>query len=154
VALKHDKLAGGSGFDIDPQHAADYAQVLYRMSETFKRFRASLTGMTTPVIVWPHGFDLSFLWFATDQTSEEAPHMAFGFSPGSVGLDRPYVYAYIYPISEGLKDLELPPFTYWHTQGWTGVVMQYDELAKQQTPDSVIGDTLHALHTTLAPALS
>ena len=153
VTLKRDKLAGKTVFDLDPRQAADYANVLYRFSEMFKRFRASLPGTKTPAIVWPHGFDLSFLWFATDRASEEAPHMAFGFSPGSAGLDRPYIYTYVYPLPENLTSYELLPHTRWHTQGWTGTVTAYDDLISQQNPETVIEEILHTLHRTLAPAL-
>lgn len=153
VALPRDRLTGETVFDFDPRLAADYARVLHSVSETFKRFRASLPGPKTPAIVWPHGFDLSFLWFATDQASEEAPHMAYGFSPGSAGLDRPYIYTYIYPLPENVTGYALPPHARWHTQGWTGTVTAYDDLVNQQSPEAVIEQTLRTLHETLAPAL-
>ncbi len=153
VKLNREKLTSDAVIKIDPQQAADYAHVLYRLFETFKRFRASLPGVKTPAIVWPHGFDLSFLWFTTEQASEDAPHMAFGFSPGSGDPDRPYIYTYVYPVPDELTDHRLPPFTRWHTQGWTGTVTAYDDLAGRKSPETAVEETLRTLYDTLAPTL-
>jgi hypothetical protein len=133
--------------------AADYAHALHLLAGIFQAFRDGLPGVKSPLVVWPHGFDLSFLWFATAVAREEAPHMAFGFSPGSSGLDRPYIYSYVYPIPAGLTDHALPPLTRWQTEGWTGTVTEYDDLVGMDDAAAVVADTLHRLYTTLSPTL-
>jgi hypothetical protein len=153
VVLKRDKITGEATFDFELSLAADYAGVLYLLAGIFQAFRDGLPGARSPLVVWPHGFDLSFLWFATDTASEEAPHMAFGFSPGSSGLDRPYIYSYVYPIPGGLTDHDLPPLTRWQTEGWTGTVTEYDDLVGTDDAAAVVADTLHRLYTTLSPTL-
>ena len=153
VAFKRDRITDRATFDFDPRLAADYARALYTLAEAFRVFRDDLPGQKSPLVVWPHGFDLSFLWFATAEASEQAPHMAFGFSPGSPGLDRPYVYSYVYPVPEELTDRDLPPHTHWHIEGWTGTVTAYDDLAGRDDASAVVVDTLHALYTSLSPAL-
>jgi hypothetical protein len=154
ISLKRDQISDDAMPAADLVLAADYAHVLYVLFETFGEFRAELPGQKSPLIVWPHGFDLSFLWFATGDASEEAPHMAFGFSPGSPGLDRPYIYSYVYPIPEGLTDHELPALTRWHTEGWTGTVIAYDDLAGTDDAAAVVAATLRVLYTSLSPTLS
>jgi hypothetical protein len=150
---KRDKVTGSAVFQIDPRIAGMYAQALYTISEAFTHFRESLPGQKSPAIVWPHGFDLSFLWFATEEASEEKSHMAFGFSPYSAGLERPYFYSYPYPLPDGLTDLELPPKTRWHTTGWTGTIMEYDDLVGKENPGAIIGQTFRAIHETVSPRL-
>jgi hypothetical protein len=154
VALKRDRISDEAMPVADPVLAADYANVLYMLAETFGEFRGGLPGQKSPLVVWPHGFDLSFLWFATGDASEEAPHMAFGFSPGSPGLGRPYIYSYVYPVPEGLTDHDLPALTRWHTEGWTGTVTAYDDLAGTDDAAAVVAATLRTLYTSLSPTLS
>ncbi|HVO71231.1 MAG TPA: DUF5996 family protein [Aggregatilineaceae bacterium] len=153
VVLKRDKITGEATLDFDPSLAADYARVLYLLAGIFQAFREGLPGEKSPLVVWPHGFDLSFLWFATDVAREEGPHMAFGFSPGSSGLDRPYIYSYVYPLPAGLTDHDLPPLTRWHTEGWTGTVTEYDDLVVADDAAAVVADILHRLYAILTPTL-
>ena len=154
VVLKRDKLTGNAPFDFEASLAEDYGRVLYLLAGIFQTFRDGLPGVKSPLVVWPHGFDLSFLWFATDAASEEAPHMAFGFSPGSSGLGRPYIYSYVYPIPAGLTDHDLPPLTRWQTEGWTGTVTAYDDLAGRDDAAAVVAATLRMLYASLSPTLS
>ncbi|MCI0725389.1 MAG: DUF5996 family protein, partial [Chloroflexi bacterium] len=92
------QLAGETPLEVDRRVAADYAQALYRIFTAVARFRARLAGPMTPIIVWPGGFDLSTLWFATPAATERHPHLNFGFAPYSAGFDRPYFYSYVYPL--------------------------------------------------------
>jgi hypothetical protein len=151
--LKRDKITRDTTFDMDAEVAADYARVLFLLHEVFRVFRESLPGEKSRLVVWPHGFDLSFLWFATEVTTEQAPHMAFGFSPYSAGLERPYVYTYAYPIPGGLTDLDLPAQTSWHTRGWTGTVTRYDALIMEPDPVKVIDEILRQLFKAVSPLL-
>jgi hypothetical protein len=154
VALNHAKLTGKNVIDINPVPAADYARILVVMDAILAAFRDQLPGNKTPLIVWPHGFDLAFLWFATDETSEEAPHMGFGFSPYSAGLERPYLYSYPYPVPDNLTGLELPPVTRWHTEGWTGTVTDYDQVIRQPEPAALLQDVLTTVFETVSPLLT
>ncbi len=139
--------------DINEETAADYARVLFLLYETYRSFRESLPGEKSRLVVWPHGFDLSFLWFATKATSEQSPHMAFGFSPYSAGLERPYLYTYAYPTPDGLTAIELPANTKWHTKGWTGTVTGYDTLISEPDPVPMIENILRQLFTRISPLL-
>jgi hypothetical protein len=153
LTLDRAKITSDAPFQIDERAARDYAQALNAVAGTLQELRRTLPGQRTPVVVWPHGFDISFLWFATDEASEQAPHMSFGFSPGSQGLDRPYVYSYAYPIPEGLTDLPLPDPARWHASYWIGAIIDYDSLRDHPEPWEVVKRNLRTIFETVAGLL-
>lgn len=141
-------------FNVDGRLAADYTAALWRISGALRGLRADWFGVVTPLVVWPHGFDASQLWFPGSTPDEHsAPHLNFGFSPGSEGLPRPYIYAYASPMPDGLVGVTLPPLARWHTQGWTGVVVDYDALATRSDPDGDLLDTLRVVYAVLSARL-
>lgn len=153
ITLDREKLADESAFNINPGHAAGYAQALHTMFTALARFRARLIGPMSPMIVWPHGFDLSFLWFSGAGMEEDKdPHMNFGFSPGSPGLERPYIYSYVWPRPDGLTALALPAPARWHTEGWVGVVIDYDALNPNAAEEQV-ESLLHEVYNTIEPLM-
>lgn len=150
---KMEDLTGVTPLEVDQALSADYINSLYRVFTATARFRARLTGPMTPVVVWPEHFDLSFLWFATGRTGDAAPQMNFGFAPYSPGLPRPYLYAYAFPMPAGFEQLSLPAPARWNTEGWNGVVVAYDELAKEADPESVVEKIFLQIYELLAPTL-
>jgi hypothetical protein len=54
--------------------------------------------------------------------------MNFGFSPGSTGFPRPYLYAYAWPLPDELTSRPLPAPARWFIGSWKGVVVDYDNL--------------------------
>lgn len=136
--LDRARLGGEDSLEPNPATAAAYGDALTAIFSLFERLRATLPGAKTPLVVWPHGFDLSFLWFRKQVGTEEAPHLSFGFSPASAGLDRPYFYAYAHPVPPGLTDAPLPEPARWHTAGWTGVVLPYDDVAPREDAEAAI----------------
>jgi hypothetical protein len=146
------KIGDQSPLNVDAALAADYANALYRIYTAVARFRAKLLGPMSPAIVWSHGFDLSFLWFRGPSWEEQKDaHLNFGFPPGSPGLDRPYLYSYIWPLPDNVTSHALPKPAHWHTQGWTGVVVPYDEIAREHDPENVIESVLEQIFRTLSP---
>lgn len=137
---------------FDAQAANDYAQVLYRMFTAVARFRARLNGSMTPVVVWNEHFDLSFIWFAA-QPDENQPHLNFGFAPFSAGIPEPYLYVYAYPYPASYEPPALPPGARWQTEGWTGVVLPYTEIASQNDPEGYIESACIAIYRALRPLL-
>ncbi|MBI5927776.1 MAG: hypothetical protein HY862_00590 [Chloroflexi bacterium] len=154
ITLPEDKLTDTEAFVISPSIAEDYADALYSVFTATARFRARLNGLMSPIALWPHHFDLSFLWFATNEATEQAPHLNFGFAPQSEGLPRPYFYAYAWPIPPGLLDIKLPELAHWHTEGWTGVVVPYDSLRGMTGTSQVIEGFQSEIFQTIAPLLT
>jgi hypothetical protein len=140
-------------FTFDPDAAAGYAGAIDAIYGGIARFRGHIQGHMTPIVVWAHGFDLSTLWFATDQATEAYPHMNFGFSPASAGLPRPYLYAYAYPYRESLTLPTLPAPARWHTTGWTGVVVPYDDFRGESDVSSYLESLCLALYRALLATL-
>lgn len=125
--------------DLDSHVAADYATVLYAVYSGLARFRARLSGTMTPLVVWPHGFDLSFLWFRGNISDEQRePHLNFGFSPGSEGLPRPYLYAYAWPTPDDLTSRSVPVPASIYTGAWKGVIASYDEIARAGDTEALV----------------
>ena len=67
---------------------------------------SSFFGPQTPIVVWPEHFDLSTLWFPTNDRSDEAPVMNFGFAP----FDEPKVAVELRGKKPG-PELEVAPAT-------------------------------------------
>ncbi|MFN8377890.1 MAG: DUF5996 family protein [Anaerolineae bacterium] len=128
-----------ASFEVNAAMAADYAQVLNTAFVGLARLRARLLGSMTPMVVWPHGFDLSGLWFMGDTADEQRdPHVNLGFSPGSAGFPRPYLYAYAWPWPEGVESRTLPAPARWTNVGWNGAVLDYDALLGDPDPVGTI----------------
>ncbi len=142
-------VTGGETLSLDPETAAAYANVLDDVFDGMARFRARLAGTMSPVVVWPHHFDLSWLWFHGDALDDYQPHLNFGFAPFSDGLPRPYLYAYAYPYHEGASPPTLPAPARWHTAGWTGVVLELDDIPADLDLARHVERTAAALFPTL-----
>jgi hypothetical protein len=151
---KPNELTSDAPLTIDLGASAEYAQALYRIFTATARFRARLSGPQTPIVVWPEHFDLSTLWFPTDDRSDAAPSMNFGFAPFDASGERPYLYAYAYPMPEGFEQLPLPMLARWNTAGWKGMRVSYDELAKADDPEALIEALFEHVYALLAPTLT
>jgi hypothetical protein len=113
---------------------AAYGQTLQMIYTAISRVRGRLLGTMSPIVVWPHGFDVSTLWFKGSELDESQPHINIGFSPGSAGFSRPYVYIYAHPMPDGFETLPLPTLAHWYTDTWKGAVIDYDSLRTQDSP--------------------
>lgn len=150
---KREDLMSTDPFQLNRQVASDYADALYHVFTGVARFRARLGGQMTPIVVWPEHFDLSTLWFVGDQPDDHQPHMNFGFAPFSPGLPRPYLYAYAYPYPAQYDAPALPAPANWNTGGWTGVVVNYDDLAKAAEPEQFVESLCLDIYKALLPLL-
>ncbi|HEU5102875.1 MAG TPA: DUF5996 family protein [Roseiflexaceae bacterium] len=150
---KPGELTNDAQLTIDARVSAEYAQALDRIFTAMARFRARLAGPQTPIVVWPEHFDLSTLWFPTNDRSDEAKVMNFGFAPFDGATERPYLYAYAYPMPEGFEQLPLPAPASWHTEGWKGMFVAYDDLARADDPEALIEALFEHVYALLAPTL-
>lgn len=151
---RRQKIVGDRPLMPDLGLARDYAQVMDRIYTALARVKARLAGAMTPLVLWPHHFDLSFLWFVTGKTDEhQDPHMNFGFAPISEGFPRPYVYSYAWPMTEGVSAIQPASPSRWHRDGWIGVVLDYDDLKDANQPEALIEDVLWHFHSQAAPLM-
>ncbi len=140
-------------FEVNLDVSAEYAITLYTIFTSMSRFKGQLYGAMTPIVVWSHHFDLSFLWFATPTYEESAPHMNFGFSPGDEGIPRPYFYSYLSPAPEDQTTTILPLPARWHSEGWKGARVDYDDVRNEAYPETVIETLLMQIFETVSPLL-
>lgn len=138
---------------VDAGTARDYAAVLYAAFTGVARFRARLEGHMTPVVVWPEHFDLSTLWFLDGAMDDHQEQMNFGFAPFSPGFPKPYLYAYAYPYPPNLTYPTLPAPARWNFKGWTGVVVDYDDIARQPDAAAFIETLCLRIFAALRPLL-
>ncbi|MFN8451166.1 MAG: DUF5996 family protein [Anaerolineae bacterium] len=152
IKPKRVDLSGSTPLSFDAQAARSYADALYAIFTGVARFRARLDGAQSPVVVWPEHFDLSFLWFAAEP-DEHHPHLNFGFAPFSAGMDYPYLYAYAYPYPAQYDPPALPAGARWQTEGWTGVVLPYSEIAQRENAEGYVEASCAAINRALRPLL-
>lgn len=136
---QRDKFESNEDRPYDPRAADVFFTVSLDVATAFERHRAGLTGDVGPVQLWPHGFDLAFEWFGTrvetfeedGKTTEYPSQLNLGFYPA----DRPYFYSNPWPFeADVLLTKPLPHGAEWHTEGWEGSVLYYDQL--QGDPDA------------------
>jgi Family of unknown function (DUF5996) len=135
---------------IDGGTAQSYGEILYRVFTALSRVKAQFLGSQSPLVVWPHHFDLSTLWFA-DEMDEHKPHLNLGFAPFDSVHSEPYVYAYAYPMPDKFETLPLPKPAMWHLGPWQGMWIPFAELLKPENPERVIEDCLEAACKLLQP---
>jgi hypothetical protein len=83
----------------------------------------------SPVVCWPHHFDLAtLLRLDPDADPEHARSIGVGLSPGDGTYAEPYFYILPWPKPTG----ELPKLDggHWHTEGWTGAVLEASEFTR------------------------
>lgn len=151
--LKLEEVTHTDSLSIDSALAADYAAALYTVFTGVARFRARLNGHMTPIVVWAEHFDLSTLWFLDGAMDDQKAHMNFGFAPFSNGLPRPYLYTYAYPYPAEMEVPALPQPARWHTSGWTGVVVDYDDLVTAEDPAAQVEALCLGIFAALRPLL-
>lgn len=139
--------------EIDLTLAHEYHLTFQIITDTLARTRGWLHGTLSPLVVWAHGFDVSNIWFKKHDLDENQPHIALGFSPGSTGFARPYVYMYASPMPENFTALSLPKLAHWTTASWKGAVIDYDTLRTDPQPAASLHTTLMAIYEILAARL-
>jgi hypothetical protein len=73
---------------FDMQQATHYATALWWMHEQFRGVKEKLDeGLTSPILLYPHHFDLSLVWFPYDDERQ----LALGFSAGDETIPAPYL---------------------------------------------------------------
>jgi hypothetical protein len=118
------------------------AYTLDRIYTGMARFRARLNGTLTPLVLWSHHFDVSFLYFGQGQDEQHDPHLNCGFALHSEGFAQPYFYLYAYPQPAGLSTITLPSPAYWYAEHWQGVVLDYAPLADSPMLEGVVEQKL------------
>ena len=142
---EENKENASNPFVFDDLSIKNYLATQTRVQKTLDTIRGQLKGNKTPVVVWPHGFDLSFLWFKEGEDEQTDSHMIFGFSPG-LSDDEPYLYSYAWPTPDGFVGSDLPPGASWERDWPTpGAKIPYSSFAGLEDPEEFIQEALLSL---------
>ena len=152
------KFANDEPRAYDPAAAAQFFEALVNIDHNLELHRSSLGGHVGPLQVWPHGFDLAFEWYGTrtatqDEggvTKELPAQLNLGFYPAG----RAYFYSNPWPFEPVLADAELPGPAEWHTEGWEGSMLYYDDLLATEDPTALLLEYAKTVHEVAAPTLS
>ncbi len=146
--------------EYDPAAGEAFLQAVNTVNEVFEQHRASLSGDVGPVQLWPHGFDLATEWFGTrvekyeeeGQVTEYPSQLNLGFFPGS---ERPYFYSNPWPFEgDKLTSEPLPHGAQWHTEGWEGSILYYDQLQGDSDAATKLAEYARAVFDLAAPTLT
>ena len=138
-----DKVRGDQQFaDYSATHAIALQGAIASVSAALEHFRAGIREETSPVQVWPHHFDLSMIWLPGHKVPDQDPadeeyadkQMNFGFAFGDEGIEEPYFYITAYPLPDALPKVGLPAGTTWKSEGFSGAVLLYSDLAAMNDP--------------------
>ncbi len=150
---KREKITETTEFEINPEVARNYAEIQHRIATSLSKVGKRLTGSRTDATLWPHGFDLSLLWFKEGKDEMTDPHMNFGFSPG-LGDDEPYLYFYVWPAPKKLTDIKLADGGQWQsTWNAPGARFGYSMLLEEDDPDNFIEELFLKLYRQTEPLL-
>ncbi len=145
------------GYDADV--AETFFTILRDVAATFEEHRSGMSGDVSPVQVWPHGFDVAFEWYGTrvetseedGKTTEYPSQLNLGFYPAG----RPYFYSNPWPFeADALLDTELPHGAVWHTEGWEGTILYYDQLQGDPDAKKKLLEYAAAVYEAVAPTLT
>jgi hypothetical protein len=158
-----EKFENDEPREYDPAAAEKYLGVIVNVDRIFKKHRATLSGASAPVQVWPHGFDLSFEWFGTrtvqyeehGQAQQAQAQLSLGFSPREPNHPEPYFYSNPWPFAEGLLiHKSLPPGARWFTNGWHGTILPYAELVGDPKAEERLLNYARTVYEICAPTLT
>lgn len=139
-----------SNDDEHPGYVAEQAILLHQaigsVTPVLEDFRAGIREEKSPIQVWPHHFDLSMIWLpgakiegqAIEDEESADKQMNFGFTFGDSSIEEPYFYVTAYPTPDALPKLELPEKTAWRSEGFSGAVTLYKDVAAMKDPQAYL----------------
>jgi len=130
VALDLPEFVAGT-VEYDQSQADSYAGALWWFDEQFRSVKEGLKqGITQPILLYPHHFDLSLVWFPWDDERQ----IGLGWSTGDEHVKEAYLYLTAYPEPTGFTKLGLTKNAYWQKAGFSGAVLPYKNLHLSSDP--------------------
>jgi len=153
-----DKFEDDTPREYDPQTATKIMNLFVNANTVLERQRAELGDSVGPIQVWPHGFDLAFEWYGSRIVEHEEDGEAQAFpSQLNFGLypaGRAYFYSNPWPFAgDELLGVELPHGADWHTDGWEGSVLYYDQVAADPSAEVKVLEYAAAVMEAARPTL-
>jgi hypothetical protein len=131
AAAEQPDLPAGPGspgrpFRPDGRCCAELARWYGNADVALRRAAAGQAG-SSPVVCWPHHFDIAFL-VPLDRVAGIAASLGAGMTPGDDAIADPYWYVTPHPVREGSPRPPLAGGGTWHDGGWFGAVLTADAL--------------------------
>jgi hypothetical protein len=134
--------------DYSPRQASLMHEAIGSITSALEDFRAGIREEKSPIQIWPHHFDLSMIWLPGTKVPDQDPaneeyadkQMNFGFAFGDEGIPEPYFYVTAYPLPDEMPHVELPHGTTWRSDGFSGAVLLYKDLARNADPAGYLLD--------------
>jgi hypothetical protein len=155
---KRDNFQDPEPRQYDPAAAEKFLDVLVNVNRIFDDHRQGLPGQVSPLNFWTHGFDLSFEWFGSrvetyeeDGVVEEIPsQINLGYYPSG----DPYFYSNPWPFAaDQLLDKPLPAGASWHTEGWLGTMLPYEQLTGDKNAETRLRQYAQAVFDICSPIM-
>ncbi len=132
--LEEPKFVSGT-VQFDTEQADAYAAALWWMEAQFRDIKAGLkAGITSPILLYPHHFDLALTWFPFDDERQ----LSLGFSTGDETIKQPYIYLTAYPEPVSFTSIPLPDDAHWQTAGFSGAILPYAKLQASAQPEELL----------------
>ncbi len=154
-----EKFENDDAREYEPEVAATYFQAVANVSHIFAHHLQSLERTVSQVQLWPHNFDLACEWFGTrvetyeeeGEVTEYPSQLNLGFYPAG----RAYFYSNPWPFDgDTLLGTPLPHGAEWHTEGWEGTILYYDQLAGDPDAATKLAEYARAVFDLAAPTLT
>jgi len=161
---KRDNFQDDEPRQYDPAAAEKFLGVLLNVNRIFDDHRTLLLersafqGQVSPLNFWTHGFDLSFEWlgsrvvtYESEGKIEEYPsQINLGYYPSG----DPYFYSNPWPFeADQLLDQSLPAGAIWHTEGWQGTMLRYEQLVGDRNAEARLREYAQAVFDICSPTL-
>lgn len=121
----------------DKKHANKLADAFYFAHDMLVALKQECTeGIVSPILLYPHHFDISLSWFPHRQKASEKDEKqyTFGFSMGDITIPEPYFYTTLYPSSNQFASTALASPAYWQHKGFTGAILKYNDVISLSNP--------------------
>lgn len=125
---EHPIASDGAAFSAD--HAPALAELArwYADAVTLLDEVAATRRGATPVLTWPHHFDVATLLELGKGDDGEARSIGVGLSPGDHNYAEPYLYVTPWPVP-GPGELPALPHGSWRREGFFGAILTATELS-------------------------
>jgi hypothetical protein len=139
-----------------PGHASALFDAFAAAHQAFTTHRSRLEGEMSPIQVWPHGFDIAFEWYGDRIVrNEDGTAVPAQLNLGLYPKGRAYFYSNPWPFDgDALLDVPLPSGATWHTDGWEGSILYYDQVSERADGEQLVLEYARAVFDAAAPTLT
>jgi len=120
-------------FDVD--QASLLADALSWIEDRFEELQRPMRpGTFSPVLLYPHHFDLSLSWYPNQNERQ----LSIGFVVADNYIAEPYFYITAYPQPPKFDQTGWPSPSFWFNQGFSGGVLKYADLRAFEKPADLL----------------